>query len=193
MTKVRQAHLATMHQPCARLVSSSTNQSSGGGPEGREHAPSSPRVQSGTFILSKLIHSLKVKVKVTQSCLILCDSMDCIVHGIFQARILEWVAFPFSRGSSQPRDQTQVSRITGRFFTSWASGKPKNTGVGSPSLFQQIFLTQELNWGLLQCRQILYIKLSCEGSSTLERGLVNFFLPVANSQVDWVLNKGVFV
>ena len=44
-----------------------------------------------------------------------------IVHGILQARILEWVAFPFSRGSSQPRGQTQVSRIAGRFFTSWAT------------------------------------------------------------------------
>ena len=44
-----------------------------------------------------------------------------IVHGILQARILEWVAFPFSRGSSQPRDQTQVSCIAGRFFTSWAT------------------------------------------------------------------------
>ena len=40
-------------------------------------------------------------------------------HGILQARLLEWVAFPFSRGSSQPRDQTQVSCIAGRFFTSW--------------------------------------------------------------------------
>ena len=46
--------------------------------------------------------------------------MDCTVHGILQARILEWVAFLFSRGSSQPRDQTQVSRIAGGFFTSWA-------------------------------------------------------------------------
>ena len=58
-----------------------------------------------------------VKVKVTQSCQTLCDPMDYIVHGILQARILEWVAFPFSRGSSQLRDQTQVSRIAGRFFT----------------------------------------------------------------------------
>ena len=56
------------------------------------------------------------KVKVTQSCLILCDPMDYTVHGILQSRILEWVATPFSRGSSQPRDQTQVSRILGRFF-----------------------------------------------------------------------------
>ena len=61
---------------------------------------------------------MKVKVKVTQSCLTLCDPMNCVVHGILQARILEWVAFPFSRGSSQPKDQTQVSRIAGGFFTS---------------------------------------------------------------------------
>ena len=59
----------------------------------------------------------KVKVKVAQSCPTLCDPMDYTVHGILQARILEWVAFPFSRGSSQPRDQTQVSRTAGRFFT----------------------------------------------------------------------------
>ena len=49
--------------------------------------------------------------------------MDYTVHGILQARTLEWVAFSFSRGSSQPRDQTQVSCITGRFFTGWATRK----------------------------------------------------------------------
>ena len=61
----------------------------------------------------------------TQSCLILCDPMDrgacgppgSSVHGILQARILEWVVMPSSRGSSKPRDQTQVSSIGGRFFT----------------------------------------------------------------------------
>ena len=46
------------------------------------------------------------------------DGMDCRVPGVLQARILEWVAVPFSRGSSQPRDRTQVSRIAGGFFTS---------------------------------------------------------------------------
>ena len=56
-----------------------------------------------------------------QLCLTLYDPMDCSppsssVHGIFQARILEWVAVPFSRGSSRPRDQTLVSFIEGRFF-----------------------------------------------------------------------------
>ena len=49
------------------------------------------------------------------------NSLRYTVHGILQARILEWVAFPFSRGSSQPRDQTQVSHIAGGFFTSWAT------------------------------------------------------------------------
>ena len=63
-----------------------------------------------------------MKVKVTQSCLTLCDPMDCSVagssvHGIFQTRMLEWVAVAFSKGSSQPRDQTQVSCISGEFFT----------------------------------------------------------------------------
>ena len=58
-------------------------------------------------------------VKVAQSCLTLCDPMDYTVHGILQARTLEWVAFPSSRGSSQARDQTQVSHIAGGFFTSW--------------------------------------------------------------------------
>ena len=61
---------------------------------------------------------VRMKVKAAQSCPTLCDPMDYSIHGILQARILEWVAFPFSRGSSQPGDQIQVSQITGRFFTS---------------------------------------------------------------------------
>ena len=56
-----------------------------------------------------------------QSCVTLCDPMDYIVHGIIQARILKWVAVPFSRGSPQPRDQTQVTHIAGGFFTSLAT------------------------------------------------------------------------
>ena len=59
---------------------------------------------------------------IAQSCLTLCGPMDCTLpgssaHGIFQARISEWVAVPFSRGSSQTRYQTQVSCIAGRVFT----------------------------------------------------------------------------
>ena len=60
----------------------------------------------------------------SKSCSIMSNSlqpMDHIVHGILQARILEWVAFPFSWGSSQPRDQTHVSHIAGGFFASWAT------------------------------------------------------------------------
>ena len=63
-------------------------------------------------------------MKVAQLYPTICDPMDYTVHGILQARILERVAFPFSRGSSQPRDRTQVSRIAGGFFTNWATGKP---------------------------------------------------------------------
>ena len=106
---------------------------------------------------------LKVKVKVAQSCLMLYDPMGYTVHGIFQARIVEWVAVPFSRGSPQPRDWTQVSHIAGRFFTSWAARKAQEYWRGSLSLLQGIFLTQESNQGLLHCRWILY-QLSYEGS-----------------------------
>ena len=85
------------------------------------------------------------------------------VHRILQATILEWVDFPFSRGSSQPRDQTQVSHIAGGFLPAEPQGKPKNTGVGSLSLLQQIFLSQESNQGLLHCRWI-FNQLNYEGS-----------------------------
>ena len=64
--------------------------------------------------------------EVAQSCPTLCDPMDCnppgsSAHGIFQARVLEWVAISFARGSSQPRDRTRVSRTAGRHFTVWAT------------------------------------------------------------------------
>ena len=56
------------------------------------------------ILISYLFHIMNVKVNVAQSCPTLCNPMDYTVHGILQARILEWVDFPFSRGSSQPRD-----------------------------------------------------------------------------------------
>ena len=72
------------------------------------------------------VHSFPVCVWVTQSCLTLCVPMDCSppgssVCGIFEARIQEWVAISSSRGSSQSKDQTHVSCITGRFFTVWTT------------------------------------------------------------------------
>ena len=62
------------------------------------------------------IRNLKAQSRPT-----LCDPMGYTVHWILQGRRLEWVAFSFSRGSSQPRDWTQVSHIAGSFFTSWAT------------------------------------------------------------------------
>ena len=100
---------------------------------------------------------LVVKVKVTQLYLTLSDPMGYTVRGILQARILEWVAFLFCRGSSQPRDRTQVSHIAGGLFTSWVTRKAQEYWLGSLSLLQWIFLTQEPNRGLLHCRQILYL------------------------------------
>ena len=66
--------------------------------------------QSSSRLLAALMSEVG-EVTVAQLCPTLCDSMDYTVHGILQARILEWVAFPFSRGSSQPEDRTQVSHI----------------------------------------------------------------------------------
>ena len=105
----------------------------------------------------------KVKVKVAQSRPTLCDPMDCTVHGILQARILEWVAFSFSRGSSNPGIRPRSPTLQADSLPVELQGKPKNTATGSLSILQQIFLTRESNWGLLDCRQILY-QLSYEGS-----------------------------
>ena len=76
------------------------------------------KLGEGRKFISEAPAPSKVKVKVAQSCLTLCDPMVNTIHGIPQARILEWVAFPSYRGSSQPRDRTQVSCIAGGFFTS---------------------------------------------------------------------------
>ena len=108
--------------------------------------------------------------------------MGYTIHGIFQARIPEWVAVPFSRGSSQHRDWTQLSSLAGEYFESesesysimsnslqphglynpWDS-PGQNTRVGSYSLLQGIFSTQGLNPGLPHCRQMIY-QLSHHGS-----------------------------
>ena len=83
--------------------------------------------------------SCESESEVAQSCLTLCDPMDCSppgssVHGIFQAGVLEWVAVSFSKGSSQPRDRTQVSHTAGRCFTVWATREA------------------QLSWAELSCR-----------------------------------------
>ena len=104
-----------------------------------------------------------MKVKVAQLCLTL-QSRGPYSHGLLQARILESVAFPFSRGSFQPRSPI----LQADSLPAEPQGNPKNTGVGSLSLLQQIFLTQESNQGLLHCRRILY-QLSYQGSPKLRQ------------------------
>ena len=78
----------------------------------------------------------QVKIKVVQLCLTLCDPMDYTLHGILQARILEWEAFPFSKGSSQPKSQTGVSCIAGRFFTNRAIREEEEKHNGEKALYQ---------------------------------------------------------
>ena len=71
------------------------------------------------------------KVKAAQSRQTLCCLVHCAVHGILQARILEWVAIPFARGSSQPRDRTQVSHTPGGFFTIWVTREDQQVAISS--------------------------------------------------------------
>ena len=108
----------------------------------------------------------KVKVKVARSCLTLCNPVDYAVHGIVQARILEWVV-PSPGDLPNPGIEPRSPALQVDFVPAEPQGKPKNTntniGVCSLFLLQQIFPTQESNWGLLHCRQILY-QVSYQGS-----------------------------
>ena len=115
-------------------------------------------------------------MKAAQLCLTLCDPMDYTVHGILQSRILEWVAFPFSRSLPKPGIEPWPPTLQVDSLPAEPSGKPKNTGVGGLSLLQGIFPTQESKWGLLHFRQILY-QLSYEGSpSKMENNAGNLGL-----------------
>ena len=98
----------------------------------------------------------------------LCDPMDyslpgSSVHGIFQARILEWVPFPSPGDLPDPGIEPKSPALQADSLPAEPQGKCKNTGVDSLSLLQGIYLTQELNRSLLHCRQILY-QLSYQGS-----------------------------
>ena len=106
---------------------------------------------------------MKVKVKVSQSYPILCDPMDYTVREILQARILEWVTFPSPGNLPNPGIKPRFPVLQADSLPAEPQGEPKNTGVGSLSLLQLIFLTQESKQSLLHCRQILY-QLSNEGS-----------------------------
>ena len=98
----------------------------------------------------------------------LCNPMECSppgssVHGILQARILEWVAVPSSTDLPNPRIEPRSPTLQADSLLSEPLRKPKNSGVGSLSLLQGIFLTQESNLAFLHCRWILH-HMSCQGS-----------------------------
>ena len=115
--------------------------------------------------------SVCVCVWAAQSCLILCNPMDCSspgssVHEILHARILEWVVIHFSRGSSQPRDRTQVSGVVGRFFTLWETrNAPK------------IFASSSLNEWVNQERHV--------DKEFNFRGTVSLLLPWVKTECSW--------
>ena len=108
--------------------------------------PQNTNLESIDWVFNGISFEVKCS-EVTQSCPTLCNPMDCnvqdsSVHGIFQARVLEWVAISFSRGSSRPRDRTWVSRIAGRCFTIWATRPPGN-GLGPfIKLLLKCFITE---------------------------------------------------
>ena len=104
-----------------------------------------PQILASTGVLETTHTDIegKGKGKVAQLCPALCDPMDYRVHGNLQARILDWVAIPipFCRGSSQPRDKTQVSHTAGRFFTSWATKESQLEGSPWLILSKQLLFT----------------------------------------------------
>ena len=130
-------------------------------------------------------------MKGAQLCPTLCDPMDYRVHGILQPRILEWVAFPFSRGSSQPRDQTQVSRVAGGCFTSWGSREVLtaawcNANVVSLGLmFRKEYLAKNLN---VICFTVhLYIVSRCQYAHKAQSKPHDFQSPFYEATHLWLL------
>ena len=107
------------------------------------HSLLSQRSTISGLLNSQWRHKIRKKVKVAQSCPTLCDPLDYTFHVILQARILEWVAFPFSKGSSQPRMEPRSPALQVDSLPAEPQGKPKNTGESSLSLLQGIFPTQE--------------------------------------------------
>ena len=102
--------------------------------------------------------------EVAQSCPTLCDPVDCSlpgssVHGILQARVLEWAAISFSRGSSQPRDRTQVSRIAGRRFNLWATRESPKLSLAKLLSKCSLSVSRGVSWVLDFC--LLKAKVHC--------------------------------
>ena len=114
------------------------------------------RSEFSFFFHSVMPKQLESESEVTQLCPTLCDPMDCSlsgssIHGIFQARILEWVAISFSRGSSQPSDRTWVSHTVARSFTIWATSSLLKCKRSTINLFVNIFMLISYNKGTNHC------------------------------------------
>ena len=108
--------------------------------------------------------------------------MDHTVHGVLQARILEWVAFPSRGDVLNPEIEPRSPALQVDSLPAETPGKPKNTGVGCLSLPQWIFPTQGSNWGLLHRRWILY-QLSYQGS------LITIWIGFAKPQFPHLINE----
>ena len=120
----------------------------------------------------------KVKVWVTQSCPTLCDPMDCSppsssVHGVLQARVLGWGALPFSGGSSQPKDQTQVPCIAGRVFTAWATTEALfwRTCLPGSEAFKGVLKINEVLWGCPNLMGLVSRRRGCGDTGPRGEGL----------------------
>ena len=149
--------------------------------------------ESGIIIIARF---KGVKVLVTQLCLTLCHPVNCrppgsSIHEILQARILAWVAMPFYKGSSQPRDWIGVSRIAERFFTIWANGEtfnlPSRAWHRAPkSLDFPMMSSITASWGNLRLRA------GCQGTNQVMRGLklsVLTLSPLWGGWRRWRLNQ----
>ena len=112
-----------------------------------------------------------------------CSQPGSSVLGISQVTILEWVVISFSRGIPNPGIKPMSPALQVDSLPTEPTEKPRNTGVGSLSLHQYIFLTQESNQGLLHCRRILY-QLSYEGTSY--QILIKVLLTSAAVQETWL-------
>ena len=154
---------------------------------GQSHCPSpgSPYLSNGPTVLHPETCTSSFALCCAQSCPTPCNPRDCSspgssVHGTLQTRILEWVAMPSSGYLSNPGIKPRPSTLQVDSLPTEPPGKPLNTGVGSLSLLQGIFLTQELSQGLLHCRRILY-QLNYQGSPTYHPLSLPFLHPPLKS------------
>ena len=118
------------------------------------------------LLYGKVNQSCKAKVKVTQSCPTLCDPVDCPLNSLGQNTGGKGKPFPSPGDLPNPGIKPRSPALQADSLPVEPQGKPKNTGVGSLSLLQRIFLSQKSNWGLLHCRWILY-QVSYQGSTSV--------------------------